>query len=94
MEKNLSRYITRECEKLGSKEQQHNFIENFRFLMMSNDRDFQNFYTKKGENDHEFYSIVDTLYQLNNFMDVIRICTYPQIISNLSTTYHLKVMGL
>ena len=66
MEKNLSRYITRECEKLGSKKQQRNFIENFRFLMISNDRDFQNFYTKKWVNDHEFYSIVDTFYQLNN----------------------------
>lgn len=66
LEKDLSRYITREYEKLESKEQQRNFIENFRFLMMSNDIDFQNFYSKKCLNDREFYSIADTLYQLNN----------------------------
>ena len=66
MEKNLSHYITREYEKLDSKEQQRNFIENFRFLMMSNDTDFQTFYTKRGLNDREFYSIVYTLYRLNN----------------------------
>ncbi len=66
MEKNLSHYIRREYEKLDSKEQQRNFIENFRFLMMSSDTDFQNFYAKRGLNDREYYSIVDTLYRLNN----------------------------
>lgn len=66
IEKNLSHYITREYEKLESKDKQRNFIENFRFLMMSNDTDFQNFYSKKSLNDREFYSIVDSLYQLNN----------------------------
>ena len=65
-EKNLSHYITREYEKLESKDKQRKFIENFRFLMMSNDTDFQNFYSKKSLNDREFYSIVDSLYQLNN----------------------------
>lgn len=66
MKKNLSHYIRREYEKLDSKEQQRNFIKNFRFLMMSSDTDFQNFYAKRGLNDREFYSIVDTLYRLNN----------------------------
>lgn len=66
IEKNLSHYITREYEKLESKDKQRKFIENFRFLMMSNDTDFQNFYSKKSLNDREFYSIVDSLYQLNN----------------------------
>lgn len=66
IEKNLSHYITREYEKLESKDKQRNFIENFRFLMMSNDTDFQNFYSKKSLNNREFYSIVDSLYQLNN----------------------------
>lgn len=66
IEKNLSHYITREYEKLESKDKQRNFIEQFRFLMMSNDFDFQNFYSKKSLDSREFYSIVDTLYQLNN----------------------------
>lgn len=66
MEKNLSNYVTREYAKLDSKEQQRNFIENFRFLMMSSDNDFKNFYSKRGLSSREFYSTVDALYQLNN----------------------------
>lgn len=66
IEKNLSRYIRREYEKLESQDKQRSFIENFRFLMMSSDTDFQNFYSKRSLNDREFYSIVNSLYQLNN----------------------------
>ena len=89
IEKNLSHYITREYEKLESKDQQRNFIENFRFLMMSNDTDFKNFYSKKSLNDREFYSIVDSLYQLNNLWmlaDFVT-CNKPLLI------YEVQKMG-
>ena len=89
IEKNLSHYITREYEKLESKDQQRNFIENFRFLMMSNDTDFQNFYSKKSLNDREFYSIVDSLYQLNNLCMLAEFvtCNKPLLI------YEVQKMG-
>lgn len=88
-EKNLSHYITREYEKLESKDKQRNFIENFRFLMMSNDTDFQNFYSKKSLNDREFYSIVDSLYQLNNLwmLEEFVSCNKPLLI------YEVQKMG-
>lgn len=89
IEKNLSHYITREYEKLESKDKQRNFIENFRFLMMSNDIDFQNYYSKKNLNDREFYSIVDTLYQLNNLCMLAEFvtCNKPTLI------YEVQKMG-
>ena len=89
IEKNLSHYITREYEKLESKDEQRNFIENFRFLMMSNDTDFQNFYSKKSLNDREFYSIVDSLYQLNNLCMLAEFvtCNKPLLI------YEVQKMG-
>lgn len=89
IEKNLSHYITREYEKLESKDKQRNFIENFRFLMMSNDTDFQNFYSKKSLNDREFYSIVDSLYQLNNLWMLAEFvtCNKPLLI------YEVQKMG-
>ena len=89
IEKNLSHYITREYEKLESKDKQRNFIENFRFLMMSNDTDFQNFYSKKSLNDREFYSIADSLYQLNNLCMLAEFvtCNKPLLI------YEVQKMG-
>lgn len=89
IEKNLNHYITREYEKLETKDQQRNFIENFRFLMMSNDTDFQNFYSKKSLNDREFYSIVDSLYQLNNLCMLAEFvtCNKPLLI------YEVQKMG-
>ena len=89
IEKNLSHYITREYEKLESKDKQRNFIENFRFLMMSNYTDFQNFYSKKSLNDREFYSIVDSLYQLNNLCMLAEFvtCNKPLLI------YEVQKMG-
>lgn len=76
IEKNLSHYIAREYEKLESKDKQRSFIENFRFLMMSSDTDFQNFYSKRSLNDREFYSIVDSLYQLNNLCMLSEFVSY------------------
>lgn len=76
IEKNLSHYIRREYEKLESQDKQRSFIENFRFLMMSNDTDFQNFYSKRSLNDREFYSIVDSLYQLNNLCMLAEFVSY------------------
>lgn len=66
MEQDLNKYIVNEFCKLHSDVEQRNFIENFRFLMMSNEFDFENFYSNKVLRKTDFYSIADTLYQLNN----------------------------
>ena len=47
MEQDLSQYIANEFYKLQSDVDQRSFIENFRFLMMSNDFDFENYYSKQ-----------------------------------------------
>lgn len=67
MEQDLSQYMVNEFCKLHSNEEQRSFIENFRFLMMSNDFDFENYYSNKVLRRKDFYSIADMLYQLNNF---------------------------
>lgn len=66
MEQDLSQYITNEFYKLQSDVDQEVFIENFRFLMMSNDFDFDNYYSNNILKKSDFYSIVDMLYQINN----------------------------
>jgi len=63
---NMNSYITKEFQKLKTNTEQRSFIENFRFLMMSNDIEFENFYSYKVLKKTEFYSIADMLYQLNN----------------------------
>ena len=56
---------------------------------MSSDTDFQNFYSKRNLNDREFYSIVDSLYQLNN------LCMLAEFVSNnkLLLLYELQKTG-
>ncbi len=63
----LIHYISKEFHSLKTNTEQRSFIENFRFLMMSNDADFENFYSHNALKRTEFYSITDMLYQLNNF---------------------------
>ena len=67
MEQDLNKYIVNEFCKLQTDTEQRSFIENFRFLMMSNDFDFENYYSNKALRRTDFYSIADMLYQLNNF---------------------------
>ena len=62
----LSQYISQKFHSLKTNTEQRIFIENFRFLMMSNDTDFENFYSHKVLERAELYSIADMLYQLNN----------------------------
>lgn len=62
----LNRYISKEFQKLKTNIERRSFIENFRFLMMANDTDFNNFYSHNALCRSEFYSIADMLYQLNN----------------------------
>ena len=66
MEQDLSQYIANEFYKLQSDVDQRSFIENFRFLMMSNDFDFENYYSNNILRKSDFYSIADMLYQINN----------------------------
>lgn len=63
----LDRYISKEFHNLKTSMEQRSFIENFRFLAMSSDKDFKNFYSHNALSASEFYSIADTLYQLNDF---------------------------
>ena len=60
MEQDLSQYITNEFYKLQSDVDQRSFIENFRFLMMSNDFDFDNYYSNNILKKSDFYSICCT----------------------------------
>lgn len=62
----LTQYISKEFHRLKTNTEQRSFIENFRFLMMSSDTDFDSFYSHKVLKRTEFYSIADMLYQLNN----------------------------
>ncbi len=45
MEKDLKMYMTEEFIKLNTAEEQREFIENLRFLMMEDDKDFLNYYS-------------------------------------------------
>ncbi len=63
----LDRYISNEFHNLKTNMEQRSFIENFRFLAMASDTDFKNFYSHNALSASDFYSIADTLYQLNNF---------------------------
>ncbi len=66
MSHNLNQYLIREYEKLDSGMEQREFAENMRFLMMAKEKDFSDYYSKKSLTGREFYSVMDTLYELNN----------------------------
>lgn len=66
MENDLKKYIADEFMKLDTEEEQREFIETFRFLMMADDKDFLNYYSNTGMRRSDFYSEADRLYQLNN----------------------------
>lgn len=66
MENDLKKYIADEFMKLDTEEEQREFIETFRFLMMADDKDFLNYYSNTGIRRSDFYSVADRLYQLNN----------------------------
>lgn len=66
MKSDLNQYITREYQKLDSEMEQREFIERIRFLMMAKDKDFSDYYSTRNLARTEFYSVMDTLYELNN----------------------------
>ncbi len=66
MSHNLNQYLIREYEKLDSGMEQREFVETMRFLMMAKEKDFTDYYSKKRLTGREFYSVMDTLYELNN----------------------------
>lgn len=59
MEQDLNKYIVNEFCKLQTDIEQRSFIENFRFLMISND--FENYYSNKALRRTDFYSIADMI---------------------------------
>lgn len=62
----LKEYMAEVFMKLNTAEEQREFIENMRFLMMADDKDFLNYYSNMRMRKSEFYSVADRLYQLNN----------------------------
>lgn len=66
MTNNLNQYIKAEYEKLKSETERREFVEKFRFLMMAKDNAFSGYYTNRNLTEAEFYSVADTLYDLNN----------------------------
>lgn len=67
MKQDLNQYLVREYEKLDSGMEQREFVEKVRFLMMAKDREFSAYYSNACLTGREFYSVADTLYELNNF---------------------------
>lgn len=66
MKNNLNRYIAAEYENLKSELEQREFVEKIRFLMMAKDKDFSDYYSTHSLAKEEFYSVLDTLYGMNN----------------------------
>ena len=66
MKNNLNQYIAMEYEKLNSEVEQREFVEKVRFLMIAKDKDFSDYYSNRNLTKTEFYSVMDTLYDLNN----------------------------
>ncbi len=67
MTNNLNQYITAEYEKLKTETERREFVEKIRFLMMAKEHDFSDYYSNRNLTKTEFYSVADTLYDLNNF---------------------------
>ncbi len=66
MTNNLNQYIRVEYEKLKTETEQREFVEKFRFLMMAKDNAFSDYYSNRNLTKAEFYSVADTVYDLNN----------------------------
>ena len=66
MKYNLNQYLAAEYEKLKTETEQREFVEKIRFLMMEKDKNFTDYYSNRTLAKEEFYSVADTLYELNN----------------------------
>ena len=66
MNHDFNQYLVREYEKLDSELEQREFVEKMRFLMMAKEKDFSGYYSRRNLVGREFYSVIDTLYELNN----------------------------
>ena len=66
MKQDLNQYLVREYEKLDSGMEQREFVEKIRFLMMAKDKVFSDYYSNRNLTRHEFYSVMDALYEQNN----------------------------
>ena len=66
MKYGLNQYLAAEYENLKSELEQREFVEKIRFLLMAKDKDFSDYYSTHSLTKEEFYSVMDTLYGLNN----------------------------
>jgi len=66
MKNNLNQYTVSEYEKLNSEIERREFAEKIWFLMMAKDHAFSDYYSNQNLTKTEFYSVADTLYELNN----------------------------
>lgn len=62
----LNQYIVTEYENLKSEMEKREFVEKIRFLMMAKDHAFSDYYSNRILLKKEFYSVADTLYEMNN----------------------------
>lgn len=67
MSHDFNQYIVKEYQKLNSEMEQREFIEKIRFLMKAGDSEFSTYYSDAYLTEREFYSVADTLYELDNF---------------------------
>ena len=78
MEQDLNKYIVNEFCKLQTDTEQRSFIENFRFLMMSNDFDFENYYSNKALMRTDFLFYCRYLISAQQFLDAIHLHSSKQ----------------
>ena len=67
MEINFKQKLTEDFLKLKTDKEKRVYLEMINFFAEADENDYKNYYTHKILNDSDFYSVVDILYNLDNF---------------------------
>ena len=67
MEINFKQKLTEDFLKLKTDKEKRVYLEMINFFAEADENDYRNYYTHKILNDSDFYSVVDILYNLDNF---------------------------
>ncbi len=62
----LSQCVEEEFTNLLTKEDKRKFVENIRYLIMSENSDFENYYFNQKLKKSDFYTVVNLLFKLDN----------------------------
>lgn len=94
MKDKVNQYIIREYEKLNSEAEKREFLEKIRFLMMAGDKEFNDYYSNKNLTRTEFYSVMDTLYELNNLWLLAKFIRQNSYILIREVSEHIEYHGV